>query len=219
MPTKSSLGDKLLDLIIVILGISIAFSLNKCQEARKQTQMIGFYVTNMIQELDEDGLGLVHAIKDCEGDLEYLQLVDSLYRANHPHVLDSLARLILKVNNFNHYGINATSFNSIMTTGNVSLIRDLDLKTSMVNYYEYQSQVDFGEEVFWNYLDDLNDFLNDKLIFNEARFTDERILEYTAMQNNIMKMASSIGQKRRIYLVAQRRRDKLKDQIGDWIAD
>lgn len=219
MPTKSNLGDKLLDLIIVILGISIAFSLNKYQEVRKQTQMTEFYVANMIQELNEDSLGLVYAIQDCDADLKYMEMVDSLYKVKHPNVLDSLALLVIKVNNFHHYRINATSFNSIMTTGNVSLIRDLDLKTAMVNYYEYQGQVDFGESVFWEYLDDLNDFLNDKLIFGEARFTDEKILGYTAMQNNIMKMASSIGQKKRIYLIAQRRRDKLKDQISSWVAN
>ena len=213
MRAKSDLLDKIVDLIIVILGISIAFSLNKCQESQKQSEMTDFYIVNMVQELEEDSIGFTYAIKDCRNDLEYLEMFDSLYHANHPHILDTLASFVLKVNNFNHYHINATSYNSIITTGNVSLINDLDLKKAMVSYYEYDGQIVFGEEVFRDYLEDLNDFLNDKLLFSKARFTDKNVLEYTEMQNNIMKMASSIGQKRRIYLQAQKKRSELKEAI------
>ncbi|WP_421873175.1 DUF6090 family protein [Marinoscillum sp.] len=213
MSNKSSILDKMIDLVIVILGISIAFSLNKCQETQKQSEMTAFYLSNMIQELDEDSLGYVYAIKDCDGDLEYLGKVDSLYQSGYPHTLDTLANLVILVNNFNHYAINATSYNSIITTGNVSLINDLDLKKAMVSYYEYDEQILFGEGVFWDYLEDLNDFLNDKLIFYNRQFTDDQVLEYTAMKNNLMKMASSINQKRRIYKQAEKRRLKLKEHI------
>ena len=166
------------------------------------------------EELKSDSLDLHDALEDCNEIVALLYRLDSLDKVNYPHEEDTLRKVIYRVNNFTNFGINATSYKSLVSSENISLITDLQLKEDLVSYYEFQGEIDFANQIFMQFLNESNDYLNDKFLFAEGRFTVTGILRQTEMRNNLTKLLSSIYQKKRKYLEAEERMNGLLKKLS-----
>jgi hypothetical protein len=67
---------------------------------------------------------------------------------------DSALVLMSVIATFNNLNMQNSTYESIVNSGNLGLIRDFDLREELVNYYRYQSAIRDVEQVYNDYITD-----------------------------------------------------------------
>lgn len=127
--------DHLIGLVVVILGISIAFYLESTQEEKMMAKQEVKYLDSFIEDL--------------ETDLEYLDtlrninefVLNSLVQLSNatvgmPYSSDSLRNHVLRIGYNPKFSPQAVTYESLKFSGNIVFISDFDLRTQVVQLYE-----------------------------------------------------------------------------------
>lgn len=132
------------DLIVVIIGVTIAFGISNAAEKRKGQKEVMTILQAMSREVQQDiDIFERHQIpRNQQIAVELDQLIDLLYDGSFPP--DSLAVMIRnRIVNFN-WLLSRTTYKSIIQSGKIDLIEDDELKLFIRNTYEVRhSQTDF----------------------------------------------------------------------------
>jgi len=132
----------LIEVIVIILGISITLGLESWRDENKEKGLEKIYLSNLAADLDADQKSLQIAgsrtedlVKHGEAILQFI----SNPAANKitPHQLNSDIRSILGRPKF---VIHDATFSDLKSSGNLHLISDLDLKNGLFAYYN-QAQI------------------------------------------------------------------------------
>lgn len=126
----------IIDLIVVIIGVTIAFGISSAAEKRKGQKEVATILAAMSNEILQDiDIFESHQIPKNEqisADLE--QLIDMIYEDSFPP--DSLAHLIRGgIGNYN-WLLSRTTYESIVQSGKLDLIGNNELKLYIRNTYE-----------------------------------------------------------------------------------
>lgn len=145
-PTRLPLGQRLLDYLLqvslIILGLIIATSVDRCNAARKDDQRLQAYYTAILQDLGEEqeintmnGVDADHDVRDLEDALR-------LFRRDAP---DSLALALQKANGVLRKGVfrtfSPTTFDVMVNTGDVNLIEDIRLRAELASVFAYRNNI------------------------------------------------------------------------------
>jgi hypothetical protein len=114
------------EIALVVIGILIALQINNWNESRKNKARLTVFLNQMINDLQED-------IDHFQGVTE--QKISSIYYQHRDSTIsyDTLSHYML--NYFAFYQTN-TSYIEMKDGGEISLIKDENLKLKIINYYE-----------------------------------------------------------------------------------
>ncbi len=159
--------SKIIDLLIVIIGITLAFRLNSWSESKKQDDLLQNYLTSFALENQSNIKSLVSVI-------DYAQLqsgkVDTLQKIMRKgSYLDSrLQRLSPSLLNMVTYGPSVITMENIKESGDFELIKDYKLRKKIITAYESISEIKDQEKV-------LNDYVKNitrPYFFEKIRYRD-----------------------------------------------
>jgi len=135
--------NHIIELVIVILSILIAFSINKCSDNRKAEYRERIYLSSFLEELNED-LPALDTVIIRTGQIERsLEQIIDVMEGDNPNV-DSL-----------HYYINdglfslyvedphTTTFVSLQSSGSLDIIEGFELRKLIVDYNDLIVNLDF----------------------------------------------------------------------------
>ena len=170
-----------IELIIVILGITIAYQLNLYQQERAIKQERRLLIENLqlenssnIHELDTV---MQHFISQPE---KLSQLVRLLQSADAP--ADSVQDLLYLLYSWHYYTLN-TGYLATYINGNVKVDDELtgELMTLQYNYNELKTAADLAERFR---LDNIHNYLFDVIdITNHDEFRDRKVLSNVGLIN------------------------------------
>lgn len=141
--------NHIIELVIVILGISIAFSINKYSENRKELKREVLFLESFLDEINED-------IPELDTTMVKVNLIKQ-----------SLGKLIAVIENNNQnrdslkeyigsgiYSIYAqdpktTTFESLQSSGNLDIIQNFELRKEIINYNRLIEDLDFIKD--WDF--------------------------------------------------------------------
>jgi hypothetical protein len=132
-PPKS-LRYYLLELLVVFLGVTMAFMLGNWRENRQISSLERHYIQNIYSDLEQDRESLDEILHIVEGQLSMLEKY--LYSPGDDWTVDSTSEVI--VNSLlmvNFYGTSST-YESLKYSGHLSYIKDFDTRKQIVTYYE-----------------------------------------------------------------------------------
>ena len=133
--------SKFIDLLLVIVGISLAFKLNTWNESNKANREIQEYILSFNEESLDNKATLNNALEyslSIKKDLDSLKLILLAKEYDNPDIKDYTASL-MGLSNF--IPVTATMEN-ITASGEFGLIKDAELKKGLIDTYSsYKSTI------------------------------------------------------------------------------
>ncbi|TYA74879.1 DUF6090 family protein [Seonamhaeicola marinus] len=190
------------EIIIVIIGISIAFSLNKCSENSKNEKLKLQYLQSLKNDLEIDKTNLTQNVKSLETKIETLEKVLPLFNLKDLKKKRGINQIfsIIELSEFHPKDI---TYQSMINSGDFSLIEDLSLKNAIENHYsgyktilkDYERQLIIHKKYLGDYFIYNMDY--DAMQKGGFGFKDENLLKNILLSMNgsfkIKKNASKRG--------------------------
>lgn len=159
--------SKLIDLIIVIVGISIAFQLNNWNETSKldteaKTYINSFYEENMLNETS-----LISALEFTESTKKNIDTLKQLLlskKYNDERVKAFTASMMGLAN----YSPSITTMENIIASGEFELIKEVELRKQIISTYNTYSTTLILENLLSDYV---NKYIT-PFFFENIRFSD-----------------------------------------------
>lgn len=170
------------EILIVIVGISIAFSLNKCSEKNKSEAQKKQYLTSLQQDIEQDKEQLEDNISLIERKIEVASSILPKLSNPDPNVTYDV-RHIYKVAQLTDFTPKDFTYQALVNSGDLKLIDDLELKKAIEKHYAnyqsianaYERQEIINKDYLGNYFIYNTDY--DLMKENKSPFKDEKLLK------------------------------------------
>jgi hypothetical protein len=140
-----------LELIAVFVGIMAGFFVNSYQENKKDRELEGKYLESFHKNLLVDSAQIKMQLAEDQNNLDISRRAAfTMTTAKLPR--DSALVVLSVIATFNNLNMQDATYESIVNSGNLGLIRDWELREELVNYYRYQQTMRDVEEVYNEYI-------------------------------------------------------------------
>ncbi len=139
-----------LEFIVILIGILIAFQLNEYAISKGQRKVLQEHYANLVMETENN-------LNNLNNALENVQKVDKnadslLYLIENKADLQTINNLSLSLLDVGGAYMTKNAYEALVNSGDIRFIKDYELKSKTVNLYEYYKWVksfdDFGIEQF-----------------------------------------------------------------------
>jgi len=162
-----------LELIAVFVGITTGFFVNNYQESRSDQKLEEKYLESFRNNLVADSIEIKAHIEENQNNLSISREAVIAMRGSGL-TRDSALEVMQVMATFNNFNMQDATYESIVNSGNLGLIRDYKLREELVNYYRFREGIDDVEEVFNNYINDyVIPYLFDKIDLISGDMSDD----------------------------------------------
>ncbi len=159
--------SKRIDLLIVVVGISIAFKLNTWNASKKTELEAKNYIESFYEENVVNASSLVSALKYSELNKRNIDTLKQILLSKN-YKDKRVKVLISSMMGMVDYNPSTITMENIMASGEFELIKDIELRKQIIStYYTYEGTSKL-EELLINYI---NTYLT-PFFFNNIRFSD-----------------------------------------------
>lgn len=135
---KASFGNILLEIFIVIIGISIAFWVNNWGEQRKKERMEEEFIRTLQSDLKADSASFVFQMTTIKVNIRNLEGFMNLCRRKDFNN-DSLSWYGRKFLNRMNWIVTSNTFDVLQSSGQLDIIEDFDLRNQISFFYELRT--------------------------------------------------------------------------------
>ncbi|EDP71593.1 hypothetical protein FBALC1_03877 [Flavobacteriales bacterium ALC-1] len=176
------------EILIVIIGISLAFAMNKWGEDRSDKAQKEQYIINLKQDIAADKAQLEANLVQINTTIEQAQEVISILGKQVPNKNERL-RGVYAVANLTNFTPKDYTHQTLVNSGDLKLMNDFELKTTIQKHYSdykailkaYERQEIINKEYLGDYFIHHTDY--DLIPQGKSPFKDEKLLK------NIMQSA------------------------------
>ncbi len=122
------------EILIVIIGVTIAFSMNKCAENKKDSALRAQYLENLKSDIESDKLQLQENVKKFK---KKFNTIDSLvlFLKRESGMNSDAGMKLFEVSTLIEFNAKDITYSSLIHSGDMKLISDLSLKTQIEEHY------------------------------------------------------------------------------------
>jgi len=170
------------EILIVIIGITIAFSLDRCAENSKDQGQKEQYLVNIRNDVEADKLALEDNVKTIKGKIDMATEVLPKLNSDAPDKMSAVGKIFNMVA-LTNFTPNDNTYQALVNSGDFKLIEDFELKTAIEEHYSnYQTiQKDYLrlENIQSKYVGDYFIYHTDFDDFSKGifGFKDEKLLK------------------------------------------
>ncbi len=191
---KINWRDHLVNLVVVILGITIAFWVNSWGESRKMGKLENQYLEGIIKDIEGDIVELEAIIKYNEDQISSLERIIN-FITQTTEASDTLTSDLYNIQfNLPFTPQNAT-FQSL--SGKIEVISDFDIRNQIIQYYNQ----DYTSMKLWDdSCKETIDTFFKPVVFKELTYVTPGKIDYSffqlrELQNSIFAMRFLFGQR------------------------
>jgi hypothetical protein len=144
-------SNYLIELLIVIIGISIAFWLNNMAQNRKDQKEKTTYLTDIRNDLKTDSLRLSRNIKNNEAKIKKLQNGLALIEQKAP--VDQVLSDVIEIGNYDFFNPDNFTLTSLLQSGDFKLIDSEEIKKELLRLLKIYESIDLMQNNFLQALD------------------------------------------------------------------
>ena len=156
---KQQIRYALGEILIVIVGISIAFSLNKCAETKNNEAQKSLYLKSLREDIKVDKKNLEQNLKEINAKIETLNKIIPLINTDSPEKI-KLRQQLFGTFNISEFYPNDITYQTMVNSGDFKLINEFKLKTAIEKHYasyrsilqDYSRQENIHKEFLSNYM-------------------------------------------------------------------
>lgn len=179
------------EILIVIIGISIAFALNNWKESNANERQKKQYLENLVLDINEEIKQLETNQKNVQDRLKKIQIVLPFLGVKQGN-RDSIARHIFKLAMPINFHPESTTYQTLVNSGDMKLINNFQLRRSLEEHYAFHKQVTQNykriEKIHERYL---GDFFIHEIDYKNMRNGDYAFLDKQLLSNIILSTQGS----------------------------
>ena len=172
-----------IELVVVVIGITLAFMLNNWREGYVNHRMEKKYLNSFRDDLNFDRVQLDSLILYNETKLKDINRLIAFLKdrkVDNDSVLVVFAEMML----FTPFDPNVTTYQSLKNAGDFALISDYRLKENLIKYYQTLETKKYFDDLFNSYLNDyIIPFALENINFEEKRFVHPKNLLHYRFKN------------------------------------
>jgi len=149
---KISWSNHVIELLIVIIGITIAFWLNNVSIRTKENAQKIAYLTDIKNDLKKDSLSLSNNIRNNKEKSETLVYALKLIRRDAP--IDSVLSHVIEIGNYDFFVPDNFTLTSLLQSGDLKLIESEQIKKQILRLLKVYESIDTMQKNFLQALDD-----------------------------------------------------------------
>lgn len=195
---KTTWKYTLREIIIVIIGITIAFSMNKCADNVKDNKLKKEYLTNLKSDVEADKVELVknseaidQKIKTCS---ELIPMLNTGKKQGMPLMNNVFA--ILQYETFSPKNI---TYKTLINSGDLKLIDDFQLKTTIQSHYStYEEMLDVTNRHMSLIKDHLGTYMIDHADYDQLMIGETPFLDEIKLKNIVRALSTTFIEKKKV---------------------
>lgn len=188
---KLELGYIIQEIVIVIIGISIAFALNNWKESQADVKLQQRYLDNMAADIQQELELLAINKQEMQAKLELIQKVRPLMSAPNNRK-DTVARKVFAIAKSVSFNPVNVTYQTLVNSGDLKLIDDFELRSSIEEHYSLHKIILRDYERLDNiYKEYLGKFFVYDIDFSAMRQGDFSFLENPLLSNIINSLDGS----------------------------
>lgn len=205
--------DHIANLLVVILGISIAFYLESYKEEKASEKQEAQYVESLIKDLETD-LDALDTLKSLNKMMSKALIRLSNAATGGSYDQDSLGGYMLILQYNPPLSPQTTTYESLKSSGKMDLISDFDLRNSVIELYEqyYRGTRQYDEAIDLNLRDFFKPFFFKNVVFENRFRVDDKFLSETEFRNIIFAYRFLFLSKTEFYNTVS---EKLEEILGE----
>jgi len=178
--------NHLIELIVVFIGITLAFMLNNWRENSKNKQLEDQYLDSFYEEIVSANTKLDTIINQNKEKLSYLSYAIALLRKNK-FPADSAMAVIARLAEINLFIPKVNTYESIKNSGNFNLIGEYHIRSKLIEYYESFEAKKIVEDYFRMYLNNyIIPYFFENVDMLNAKIMNRRNIENFKLNNMIV---------------------------------
>ena len=122
------------EILIVIIGITIAFSINKCADNSKNKADKFQYLTNIKSDIITDKEQLENNLESINEKIKTSREIIPLLETNAPEKM-SIMRKLFSISSVTSFTPNDITYQTLINSGDFKLINDFNLKKTIEQHY------------------------------------------------------------------------------------
>lgn len=172
------------EILVVIIGILIAFQLNQCSENNKQQKLIDAHINYIKEETKINEINLGYAIKYSKVTLKNLDsIIDLVLKKGASKKINELSFKALDVG---YLYVRKNAYNSLINSGDIRYISSFEKKKTIINMYEYYSWTQSLDEACRiAYLDDFLPYLKEHFDLVTAKVQEDDVYYSKQFLNSV----------------------------------
>lgn len=144
----------LLELIIVISGVTVAFWLSNISESKKENKLERIVLNDLRADLLKDSASLVRCINFNKTKVETLKSYINLINSDSDKSqIDSAIQIIGVIGNYDFFFSKSFTLSSLLQSGDIKLIRSRSIKKDLLELRQTYDQVEWLQNNFLQALD------------------------------------------------------------------
>jgi putative acetyltransferase len=183
--------NKVFDLMIVIVGVSIAFQLNNLKLYSDAKALERFYLEGMHADLTADVENMERILVDLQKNKKAIQFIQLQLEA--PEVtapLDSIAKGMIEIIGFSTFDQHSSTFDMIVNGNGLTVITNPRTRTLASEFYGSYSGIRRFEQIYTEVIMRAFAFLHKSLDISKTSVVDPSILRTTEMNNFLILLDS-----------------------------
>lgn len=188
---KTMLTNKLFDLLVVVVGVSIAYYLNSLCVSAEEQKLETFYAESISADLAKDITELEKNLKGIEED--YKRLVSYVQEYGQGKAVgDSLATVITSILSLDTFEPNDNAYQSLLSANGLSALSEPTLRNQVTNYYGSYRKIQHFEQVYTTAIFDIYHFFTPYCDYTNRRITDRSVLDKVQTKNSLLIAAAQL---------------------------
>jgi len=208
--------DKFIEILVVIIGITIAFWLNNWNQERNDRSLEKKYMESLVYDINSD----IEELTTMVDTFTYFnklnaELVNGL--TNKSLKKDSLPLYIFCMISVSEFHPQDNTYETLKSSGNFNLLKTFELEKEItVLYNEYYKQIDFIDEIHQNnVMNDLNLYISERVSFFGNNDSSNMDFAYTTyFINKAFTMQYLMISKKGIYEESLKQSIKVRDLLN-----
>ncbi|MEM8969626.1 MAG: DUF6090 family protein [Bacteroidota bacterium] len=176
-------GDKLIDILVVVLGITIAFGLNNWRENRQNAKLEQRYLKNLKEDLVKDTLQMINIKRDLRGTSFAVACIKRI----SPEIenADSVAIYLDDVFSLNYFIFfpEDYTYETLQQSGDISIIQSDSIRQVLSQLYDNYEYMRLLYEYALNTLSDEISPYVDNLSARTSQVEDPTMYQSTHFDN------------------------------------
>lgn len=141
----------LLELLVVFMGVTMGFFLNNYREDQINKEFETIYLENLLINLAADSAEIKGHIEANGNNVEVTHKAVLSFQNNSINDILALDALSVMVT-YNDISLQDATYQSIVGSGNLGIISDINLRNELIAYYQFMEQVRSVEAVHNEYI-------------------------------------------------------------------
>lgn len=200
---RGLITNKVFDLVIVILGVTVAFQLNNLKQRSDDRNLEKFFLESMITDLNKD----LAEYRDNLGVLGSAHKV-SLAAVNRweksDGKLDSVGYVVGTISSIKTFEGHNNTYSTIRNENGLSIVRSIEIRNLILDHYRLYAAIDRFESQYLDHIREMQNFFSLYLDYthpsNDPEFQSKEIIHARnlvaisarELQNGIWRYQGSI---------------------------